>query len=224
LLSRNSLFGIWNSEFAYFMLKIIKNAYYRIPNPEFPIPTKQLLIFYNILIISYLYHFMRHAFIPFSIPFMRQLHSFCFTLLLIFGFNHLLNAQTEKILHQTFITEQINEVALNVSGNYTIETWASMDIMTETKISIQTKNKSILDFFIKEGRYEVEAKNEGKTLELVSKKKNRGAITTLQGAISEEVSMVIYVPEEFDIVGNNKLVRRVIEPEQPVAQGKTEPK
>jgi hypothetical protein len=26
------------------MLKIIKNAYYRIPNPEFPIPTKQLRI------------------------------------------------------------------------------------------------------------------------------------------------------------------------------------
>jgi hypothetical protein len=172
----------------------------------------------------YLLHFMRHAFIRFSLSVMRPLHSCCFTLLLVFGLSQLLQAQTEKILHQTFVTEHINEVALNVSGNYTIETWASMDIMTETKISIQTKNKGILDFFIKEGRYEVEAKSEGKNLELLSKNKARGTIATSQGAISEEVSMVIYVPEEFDIIGNNKLVRRVIEPEQPVAQGKTEPK
>jgi hypothetical protein len=42
LLSRNSLFGIGNSEFGYFMLKLIKNACYLLPNPEFPIPTKQL--------------------------------------------------------------------------------------------------------------------------------------------------------------------------------------
>jgi membrane-associated phospholipid phosphatase len=35
------------------MLKIIKNAYYRIPNPEFPIPTKQLQNSYNILISQY---------------------------------------------------------------------------------------------------------------------------------------------------------------------------
>ena len=94
----------------------------------------------------------------------------------------------------------------------------------ETKVSIQTKNKSILDFFVKEGRYEIEAKSEGKNLELLSKKKNRSIISTSQGIINEDVSIIIYVPEEFEIVGNNKLVRRVIEPEQQVAQGQTNPK
>jgi hypothetical protein len=38
----NCVVGTRDSGFGYFMLKIIKNAYYRIPNPEFPIPTTQL--------------------------------------------------------------------------------------------------------------------------------------------------------------------------------------
>jgi hypothetical protein len=137
------------------------------------------------------------------------------------SFNGLMHAQTDKVLHQTFSTETTDEVALNIAGNYTVETWAGMDIMTETHISIQTKNRSILDSFIKEGRYEVEAKSAEKSLELFSKKKNRGTISTSQGLIAEEVTITIYVPEEFDIIDNNKLVRKPTNPEQMAQQTPT---
>jgi hypothetical protein len=43
------------------MLKIIKNAYYRIPNPEFPIPTKQLQI--TIIYMKFIQYFAKSKYL-----------------------------------------------------------------------------------------------------------------------------------------------------------------
>lgn len=121
------------------------------------------------------------------------------------------NAQLSKVIHQTFDIDEAASVSINLYGEYEIEKWPGNTIMTETSIQIYDATPSILKHFIKAGRYEVEGEGDNDSYHLSSKDTQRKAIRTKRGECYEFIKLRIFVPEDFDIVDQKKLVRVVEE-------------
>jgi len=75
--------------------------------------------------------------------------------------------------------------------------------------------KGILRHLINKQRYDLEDNTDGTTLSIMSVTKERKAVITQNGSCDEKVSVVIYVPNDFDIKNDNLLVRneKDIQPE-----------
>ena len=117
-------------------------------------------------------------------------------------------AQLERVIHQTFeIKDEVNTVALDLLDSYEIEKWAGNNIMTVAKIELTGGANHILDFFVKEGRYEMEMKDEETSAALSTIKKERKEMNWKNGLVYELVTIKMYVPEDFDLAGN-QLVRK----------------
>ncbi len=116
-------------------------------------------------------------------------------------------AQLQKILHQSFELDEIDHIALDLYGEYDIETWAGNTILTETSVQLYGANPSLLKFLVKKGRYEIESKGDGGTMSLTSKDKNRTLMKYKGEDCFEFVKLKILIPEDFNIVSNKKLQR-----------------
>ena len=117
-------------------------------------------------------------------------------------------AQLERVIHQTFeIKEDVNSVSLDLLDSYEIEKWAGNNIMTVAKIELTGGANHILDFFVKNGRYEMEMKEEETSASLTSVKKERKDMNWKNGLVYELVTIKMYVPEDFDLAGE-QLVRK----------------
>ena len=122
-------------------------------------------------------------------------------------------AQLERVIHQTFeINDEINTVALDLLDSYEIEKWAGNNIMTVAKIELTGGANHILDFFVKEGRYEMEMKEKETSASLSTIKKERKEMNWKNGLVYELVTIKMYVPEDFDLAGE-QLVRKVVSTE-----------
>jgi len=117
------------------------------------------------------------------------------------------SAQLTKVLHQTFDIGEAETVSLGITGEYKIEKWAGNTIMTETSIELYDATPNILKYFVKAGRYEIEGEENNTSYKLASKNAERKAIRTKQGECYEFVKIRVFVPEDFDIVNDNSLVR-----------------
>ena len=118
-------------------------------------------------------------------------------------------AQLERVIHQTFeIKDDVNTVTLDLLDTYEIEKWAGNNIMTVAKIELTGGANHILDFFVKEGRYEMEMKEEETTSTLTNIQKERKEMNWKNGLVFELVTIKMYVPEDFDLAGE-QLIRKV---------------
>ena len=119
-----------------------------------------------------------------------------------------MQAQLERVIHQTFeIKEDVNTVALDLLDTYEIEKWAGNNIMTVAKIELTGGANHILDFFVKEGRYEMELKAEETTAALTNILKERKEMNWKNGLVFELVTIKMYIPEDFELAGE-QLVRK----------------
>lgn len=136
-----------------------------------------------------------------------MLRNLCF--LLFFSiFMNTSHAQLEKVLHQTFFLEEIDLVALNVAGDIEIEQWAGNTIMTETRVKLYEGSPGIINYFVKAGRYDIEKEDFGTTgIKLNSKDNIRRPIRTKTGECYEEVTVRVFVPEDFEKNQNGTLER-----------------
>jgi len=116
-------------------------------------------------------------------------------------------AQLQKTLHQSFELDEIDNISLDLHGEYELETWEGNTILTKTSVQLYDANPNILKFLVKNGRYEIESKGDGGTINLISKDKNRRAIKTKEGECFEFVNLKIYIPSDFNIVSNKSLQR-----------------
>ena len=117
-------------------------------------------------------------------------------------------AQLERKIHQTFeIKEDVNTVALDLLDSYEVEKWAGNNIMTVAKIELTGGANHILDFFVKQGRYEMEMKEKETSASLTTVKKERKEMNWKNGLVYELVTIKMYVPEDFDLAGE-QLVRK----------------
>jgi hypothetical protein len=124
----------------------------------------------------------------------------------------ILQAQLEKVLHQTFEIGQADKINLDFYGEYEIELWAGNTVMTETQIQLSDASPAILKHFIEVAkRYDVVLNNENESeANFYSHDKVRKEIKTKYGdGIAEEaVLMRIFVPDSFELIDQKSLVRK----------------
>ncbi|HFA51103.1 MAG TPA: hypothetical protein ENJ95_18985 [Bacteroidetes bacterium] len=118
-------------------------------------------------------------------------------------------SQLEKTIHQTFDVSQSNAISFDlVSDSTVIVPWAGNNVLTETKIELYDASPSILKHFIeKDQRYAIQADSTSGVFRLSSVKMKREPIRTKNGECYENVQIRLFVPDDFELQGKNKLVR-----------------
>ncbi len=130
--------------------------------------------------------------------------------LLIVSFGLLANAQVKRTLHQTFeLTDQNTEVALNIYDDFEVEKWSSNNIMVVTTAILESGAQHLLDFYVdSKGRYDIEKSGKDALITLTSKDKVRLGMKYKGQVVYEMVSLKMYVPENYELVGKTKLVKK----------------
>lgn len=133
------------------------------------------------------------------------------TFLLVFSIS--LHAQVVKTIHQTFeLDEEIENVTLDIYDEIEVEEWPGNAIMLVTKVELISGPQHLLDFYVREGRYDVEASGDEETsLTLVSMDKIRKGMRYKQTTVTEVVKIKIRIPENYKLSGDNQLVKKVEE-------------
>ena len=116
--------------------------------------------------------------------------------------------QIKKILHQSFEIEDFDNVKLDIVGEYEIVEWAGNSILVETNLELYSASRGIYNFFKDKGRYDVKADSAVNQINLVSVDKERKPIETKEGECFEIVRVRVLVPEDFNVVDQNTLVRK----------------
>lgn len=130
-------------------------------------------------------------------------------------FSILAHAQLEKTIHQTFSLDNAPAVELNIFGDYELIPWAGDHILTETNIQLYEASEGILEHFLKIGRYEMMMDTTQGQFNLVSKDQERRSVKTSKGECYEFVNTKVFVPDAFNIVDKNNLVRKENAPSSP---------
>ncbi len=135
----------------------------------------------------------------------KILYTFCSLVL----FCNLSYAQLEKTIHQTFDISSTDAVTFELVGDSTlIIPWAGNNILTETTIELYDASPSILKHFVeKENRYVIEADTTAGIFKLYNVDKERKPIRTRSGECPEIVHIRVFVPENFELQDDKRLVR-----------------
>lgn len=121
----------------------------------------------------------------------------------------LANAQTEKVLHETFELGELSTIRLNLYGEYQIEFWAGNNILAETQIQLYDGPPHVLDFFITEQRrYEITSATEGDALTLVSTDTKRPPIRYKGKDCFEQAKLRLFIPDSFEKAGEGLFLRK----------------
>ena len=129
--------------------------------------------------------------------------------LLIVGFGLITNAQVKKTLHQTFeLSDENTQVTLDLFDEFEVEKWSSNNIMIVSTATLENGAQHVLDFYVREGRYNVEKSGEEIKLTLTSKDKVRKGMKYKDVMIFEMVIMKLFIPENYELQGKNRLVKK----------------
>ncbi|OAV43177.1 hypothetical protein [Lewinella sp. 4G2] len=114
------------------------------------------------------------------------------------------------IFHKTIDLDSINQVSLDVyaNDNFEVKTWPGDDILIETSVKLIGGKPFILKFFKEKQRYDLEPKQTGDRLALVSRDKERRQVNGDGAQTTENVIIVLYMPEDFADAGNNTYRRK----------------
>lgn len=131
------------------------------------------------------------------------------TFILIFSYS-IAQAQVKKILHQSFDLEKVDNVKLDLAGDYEIIAWAGNAILVETNIELYSASRDIYNHFKKEGRYEiaVDSTSTQELIQLRSVDKERKPIRTSKGECFEIIRVRVMIPEDFNVIDKSTLIRK----------------
>ncbi|MCC7246588.1 MAG: hypothetical protein IT269_12975 [Saprospiraceae bacterium] len=119
------------------------------------------------------------------------------------------SAQMERTMYQVFAVDSFKFVSLEIADIYDIEVWGGSSILIETNIQISNASREIVDFLIKEGRYDVKADTiSPQELQISTKQRNRKPIKTPSGECTEIPKAKIFVPDVFIWTDDKKLLTR----------------
>lgn len=107
------------------------------------------------------------------------------------------------IFHKTVDLDGVESFSIDVyeRDQYEVRTWPGDDILIETSVKLNNGKPHILEFFLKQNRYDLEVTVEGQAMTLVSRDKNRRVVRGTENTTSETVNIVLYVPEDFEEAG-----------------------
>jgi hypothetical protein len=127
-------------------------------------------------------------------------------LLLACGTAH---AQMERTMYQVFELDSAKVVDLDLAGIYELQVWAGSSILVETNIQISHASPEILDFLIKQGRYDVVADTISETVVLIKTRiRDRKPIKTPDGECTEIATTKLFVPDTFIWTEDKKTLNR----------------
>jgi len=107
-------------------------------------------------------------------------------------------AQMERTMYQVFEVDSVKIVNLDLAGMYELHGWAGNSIMVENNIQISHASPEILDFLIKEGRYDVVADTVSPQVRLLyTKVRVRKPIKTPAGECTEIATTKLFIPDTF---------------------------
>ena len=121
-------------------------------------------------------------------------------LLLLFSFTLSLSAsaQMKRTMYQVFEVDSVKRVTLDLAGIYELHTWAGNSVMIENNIEISHASPEILDFLIKEGRYDVVSDTiSPEEWRIYTKIRDRKPIKTPAGECTEIATVKIFVPDTY---------------------------
>ena len=103
------------------------------------------------------------------------------------------------IFHKTIDVDAINTIAFDVYADDQVEyrEWPGDDILIETSVKINNGQKHVMDFFRKQGRWDLKPTVTGDQLTLASADTTRRKVEGTKGTSSETVVIVIYMPADF---------------------------
>lgn len=127
-------------------------------------------------------------------------------LLLACGTAH---AQMERTMYQVFELDSAKVVDLDLAGIYELQVWAGSSILVETNIQISHASPEILDFLIKQGRYDVVADTISETVVRIKTRiRDRKPIKTPDGECTEIATTKLFVPDTFIWTEDKKTLNR----------------
>lgn len=101
-------------------------------------------------------------------------------------------------MYQVFEIDSVKRVTLDLAGLYELHTWAGNSMMIENNIEISHASPEILDFLIKEGRYDVVSDTISPTeWRIYTKIRDRKPIKTPAGECTEIATVKIFVPDTY---------------------------
>ena len=123
-----------------------------------------------------------------------------FAFLIFAAVSHSAQAQMERTIYQVFDVDSVKTVYLDIADIYEIYSWAGSTILIETNVQLSHGSAEILDYLIKEGRYDVSMDTivmpEVKIYtKMPDRKKKR--VKTPDGEITEIPEAKIFVPDTF---------------------------
>lgn len=138
---------------------------------------------------------------------MKYFITFC---LLVWGVAT--QAQIEKTIHQTFeLEEEVMKVSLDIFDEFKVEQWAGNTIMVVTKVELVSGAQHLLDFYVNQGRYNIEVSGEESALLLTSKDKVRKGMKYRDMIVYENIETKLFIPENFELSGDNQLLKKAEE-------------
>lgn len=132
--------------------------------------------------------------------------------LLIFNFFGIATyAQMSRTIYQVFEVDSVKTVNLDIADVYDIYSWAGSTILIETNVQLSHGSPEILDYLIKEGRYDVAMDTVAMPsvriyTKMPDRKKKR--VKTPDGEITELPEAKIFVPDSFTWTSDKKVMTR----------------
>ncbi len=105
--------------------------------------------------------------------------------------------QMERTFYQSFDIDSVPNISLNLTGEFELSAWAGNTVLTETNIKLYEGSPAILDFFIKQGRYEIKLDRTPNEAAFHHLQKDRKPIKTQKNECTEIVTLKVLVPDTF---------------------------
>lgn len=110
-----------------------------------------------------------------------------------------LPAQIQKTVHQSFdFPDTVRVISFHLAGDYVVETWPGNVVMSETRINLYNGSRGMLEYMLKNKRYELEGGVGRDSLTIRSVVMERPDIRTSDGQqVTELLDIRIFIPKNF---------------------------
>lgn len=119
---------------------------------------------------------------------------------IFFALPFLIHAQIKRTIHEVIeVSDTIQTLTFEFYDSLKVQTWPSNSIMLEIfVVHKENSTDSVLKGLIEQGRYRLDPVKSVDRLHIKFDLRNRGILNTLtSGEIPEEISLNIFVPEDF---------------------------
>lgn len=104
----------------------------------------------------------------------------------------------ERTLYQSYEIDSVRRVNLDLPEDFGLYAWAGNTVLVETHIQLFEASPALLDFFIKQKRYQIDMVRGTEEASLAPVQPDRKPIKTARGECTEIVTVKVFVPDTFE--------------------------